>query len=106
MAQSQVFRGNARSIVMIDGVTHFRYHQTSVVKVNPEGVTAAPGGGLVRSGTITLDSGGHRTNTTKLAMNQASNQNGLGFQVYQKDFGWYVTWRGGKFEFFDGMVLQ
>lgn len=57
-----------------------RYWYTDVVKFSP--------------GLITLNTGGHFTNTTKTRMNQASNQYGLGYNVYQKDFGWYVKYKG------------
>jgi len=55
------------------------YHRTEVVHVSGDGSI------------ITLNNGGWRTNTTKLRMNQAANQYGLGYQVYQKDFSWFVS---------------
>ena len=62
-----------------DGTTHVTYHGTRVVSVNDT--------------TITLRTGGGRTATTKLRMNQASNQFGLGYRVFQKDYEWYVNFR-------------
>lgn len=53
------------------------YHQTNVVMVN-------------KHGRITLDTGGWNSVTTKLRMNQASNQFGLGYQVYQNKGRWFV----------------
>jgi len=63
------------------------YHATCVVRFN--------------SDEIVLNSDGWRTVTTKLRMNQASNQYGLGFNVYQKEHVWYVDGR----QFSDGMVI-
>ena len=71
--------------------THVCYHSTRVVSFN--------------SNTVTLRSGGYHTNTTKIRMNQASQQFGLGFSVWQKDFAWFVDWKGKVLEFADGMVL-
>ncbi len=69
------------------------YHQTEVVHQLPDG-------GIV------LDSGGWRTLTTKTRMNQAANQYGLDFQVSQKDFSWFVDWKGATIPFTDGMILR
>lgn len=94
MAQTSIFRGTARAIVSNDdGSTSYAYHRTTIVRA-------------YKDGSIKLDSGGFRSKTTKTAMNQASNQFRLGFQVYQKDFGWFVTWKGQTVPFIDGMVLQ
>ena len=40
---------------------------------------------------VTLDHGNWMTATTKLRMNQTANQFGLGFNVYQKNFEWFVA---------------
>lgn len=78
MGQMQTVGKTATSIARDkDGVLRVTYHGTSVVTVYP-------------NGRIDLDTGGWWTVTTKARMNQASNQFGLGFQVYQKDFQWYV----------------
>lgn len=77
------------------------YHQTEVVHQTP-------------GGTITLDSGGWRTPTTKNRINQAANQFNLGFALYQNDFNWYVAMRDrdGKIDwenataFVDGMKFE
>jgi hypothetical protein len=55
------------------------YQNTEVVHVTPN--------------TITLDSGGWFTSTTKTRMNQASNEYGLGYYVFQKDYKWYVVYK-------------
>jgi len=44
--------------------------------------------------TITLDDGGWDIVTTRRKMNQASNQFGLGFSVFQKKGERFVSWRG------------
>ena len=69
-----------------------RYHQTEIVTVTPAGVR--------------LHSGGWQTATTKTRMNQASNQYGLGFRVWQKDRAWYVTAAGVDRPFVDGMIIE
>lgn len=50
---------------------------------------------------IVLDTGGWFTATTKTRMNQASNQLGLGYGVYQKNRKFYVKY-GGKTKAFRG----
>jgi len=81
------------TVVFNDGQhTIVKYHHTEVVKWNHEH--------------IILNSNGYQTYTTKTRMNQTSNQYGLGFQVYQQDFVWYVDYNGQTLEFYDGMVLE
>jgi hypothetical protein len=85
--------GRVATTVANDGkYTIVTYHQTQVVKWNWN--------------KIILDSGGWETQTTKNRMNQASNQYGLGYQVFQHDFTWYVDYKGQTLEFHDGMVLE
>ena len=60
--------------------TIIKYHETDVVRFN--------------SNLIMLDCGGWRTATTKARMNQASNQYGLGYSVYQRKGIWYVEYQG------------
>ena len=69
-----------------DDVLRVTYHTTDVVTVYP-------------NGRIDLDHGGWRTVTTKLRMNQASNQFRLGFLVWQKDFEWFVDIDGQTIPF-------
>lgn len=57
--------------------------------------------------TITLDSGGWETVTTKRKMNQAANQFALGYSVFQKDWKWFVTLPNGEtVPFKDGMTFD
>lgn len=67
------------------------YHNTKVVT-------------LADDGTITLDTGGYRTNTTKLRMNQAAEQFKLGYHVYQEKGDWWVK-TDGKIVRFDTNVM-
>jgi hypothetical protein len=96
MAQNQVFRGIARKIEVHADCKSFRYHHTAVVTVYAD--------------RIVLNSGGWRTRTTMRAMNQASQQENLGFIVYQSNFEWYVVYKSKKEEFIvefqDNMVLE
>jgi len=63
-----------------DGKTRVTYHSTVVVAFDHNEVT--------------LNTGGWETVTTKTRMNQTSNQFRLGYQVYQKDYQWYVWFPG------------
>ena len=66
------------------GAIRVTYHETTVVEVRP-------------NGTVVLDSGGWRTQTTKTRMNQASHQLGLCFSVYASRGTWYVDcWRSSE----------
>ncbi len=66
-----------------NGLMHVKYHKTNVVSFNDQ--------------YIILNNDGFLTKTTKLRMNQASNQFNLGFSVYQNDFQWYVKF--GQFTY-------
>ncbi len=50
---------------------------------------------------IALCNGGWRTPTTKLRMNQTSNVFNLGYKVFQKDNGWFVTYKGKTESFYE-----
>lgn len=92
MAQTQTFKGTARAQLTVNGACHYVYHRTAVVIVNSDR-------------TIRLDSGRWRTVTTRTAMNQASNQDELGFRVFQRAGDWFVTWQGRDLPFVDQMTL-
>jgi hypothetical protein len=85
MGQTHSVSGRATSIRTEDGQTKVRYHNTDVVTWDQKW--------------ITLDSGGYSTTTTLRRMNQASNQFGLGYRVYQKDWRWYVAYKGQVIEY-------
>ena len=79
------------SIYSSDGFTNVRYFDTIVVSFSTT--------------EIHLNSGGWMTVSTKTRMNQTSNQYGLGFSVFQKDFKWFVSYNGKVRPFSDGMIL-
>ena len=64
--------------------------------------------------TITLNSGGYRTATTKRRMNEVSKEDDLGFKVYQKNGDWYVDitqkprgkWQSDTLDFIDGITMN
>lgn len=80
MAQTWTVRGVATTTMRKDGLLSIYYHGTEVVRVE-------------KNGAITLNHGGWMSNTTKLRMNQASNQYRLGYQVFQKNGRWFVRWQ-------------
>lgn len=96
MAQTRFVRGVATKVthtqISHGEVTVVRYHDTDVVAFGRN--------------TIILDSGGWKTNTTKLRMNQASNEYHLGYQVFQLLGKWYVAYRGKTIDFYDNMELR
>lgn len=85
MAQQYRVGSHATSIRSEGNAIVVRYHWTDVVKFSPK--------------TITLNTGGHFSNTTKTRMNQASNQYGLGYNVYQKNYEWFVQYKGRTLKF-------
>lgn len=74
-----------------DGYTCVQYHNTKVVRFNDT--------------EIILNHGGYLSNTTKLRMNQTSNQFHLDYFVYQKNYEWFVEFGGRVYEFENGMSL-
>jgi hypothetical protein len=80
--------GKHATKVTKDGTTStVRYWSTDVVTVNWD------------TGIITLNTGGWWTTTTKLRMNQASREWGLGYQVYQANFDWFVSIDGEDYNY-------
>ena len=61
-------------------VTRVVYHDTPIVSFNES--------------SIELNTGGWWTRTTKVRMNQTSQEFGLGYAVFQKDHEWFVDYRG------------
>jgi hypothetical protein len=91
---SQQFKLGSRSTVSgNDGEMYYvQYHNTKVVKWNDK--------------KIILNSDGWKTATTKTRMNQTANQFGLGFSVRQKDYSWYVDFKGKEISYHDQMELS
>jgi hypothetical protein len=94
MARQDKIGSHKTSISVVDGFTVITYHWTPVVKIENQ------------SRKVILNSGGFHTNTTKTRMNQASNQFDLGYTVFQKDFEWYVDYKGQILNFTDNMELN
>ena len=66
-------------------VTSVCYHNTAVIKFDEHN--------------IKLNTGGWFTPTTKKRMNQASQQYGLNFYVFQKDYSWFCNYENKIFSF-------
>lgn len=92
MAQTTRVSGVATVIGSENGKQFVSYHGTKVVQWD--------------SKEIVLNNNGWFTNTSKTRMNQASNQFDLGFCVTQKDFDWFVSFKGGVIPYENGMVLR
>lgn len=87
------FKGVGTSLRTENGVTIGRYHNTDVIKWDDK--------------TVTLNSGGFETRTTKKRLNAASHQFGLNFSVYQKKHVWYVVLpNGNTVDFVDNMTFD
>ena len=78
MSRSNEIGKYKTKVFTVDGEFCVQYHQTVVFRGFPNGV-------------IVLDTGGWKTATTKLRMNQAFNQLGLRFGVYQEKGQWWVS---------------
>ena len=93
MGQVNKLSRNNTSVWSEDGDTFVRLHRTVVVTFSPS---------FVR-----LNTGGWYTVTTKTRMNQASNQFGLAYHVYQKGYDWFVTLPSGEvIPFKDGVEFD
>lgn len=92
--QTKVCRGTATNVIRDASGIRVKYHNTIVAT-------------KALDGTVTLNSGGWRTNTTKTRINQLANEfcNGT-FAVYQRKFDWYVRMPDGtECEFYDGIAF-
>ena len=85
MSQQTKIGTHKTSVFTENGITKIVYHSTPVVSFNDK--------------EIILNTGGYFTNTTKSRMNQASNQFDLGYSVYQKNWDWFVDYKGETIEF-------
>lgn len=84
-------KGKTKTKVFQDGeLVRVQYHETDVVTATPE--------------KITLNTGGWFMVTTKRRMNQASQQFGLDFNVYQVGGKWYVSYEGRCYDFFNSTL--
>ena len=78
MGRSKIGRHGTR-VTTTEGVTKVRYWGTDVVTIDRN------------HNTVTLDTGGWFSMTTKKRMNQASEEFGLGYRVFQEKFDWFVS---------------
>ena len=89
MSQTHTIGKHATKVTKDGQTSTVRYHYTDVVKVDWD------------TGIITLNTGGWETSTTKLRMNQASSEWGLGYHVYQHKHDWFVTHDGNTYNYTD-----
>jgi hypothetical protein len=75
----QVINGYKTRVLTDEEKTWVFFHDTPVVTFNDE--------------TIELNTGGWKTRSTKVRMNQASQEFKLGFRVFQKQGGWFVEYQ-------------
>lgn len=74
---TKVFERNGYNIV--------KFHSTEIVQWNDD--------------EIILNTGGWESVTTKQRMNQTASERLLNYQVFQRDFQWYVIWNGVQYPF-------
>lgn len=93
MARMEKIGKVATKIRTEGGKTIVRYHATDVVAFDGK--------------IVTLNSGGYRTRTTKVRMNQTANQYNPPFEVFQRQGEWIVSLsNGGLLPFYDGMTFE
>jgi hypothetical protein len=89
-----VVKGNTLVERINETTITVRFHHTAIFRITSDG-------------TITLNSGGYHTTTTKRRLNEIARLGQYGydsvFTVHQKDFNWYVN---GDIPFEDGMTLE
>lgn len=91
MGQQNKIGSHKTTISKQNNFTFVTYHKTNVVSFDDK--------------VIYLDNGGYFTATTKTRMNQAANQFGLGFRVFQKAGDWFVALANGETRaFYNGAV--
>jgi hypothetical protein len=90
MNKAQLNKQRGASCFGDNDVGAVRYHNTVVVDWDTKA--------------IRLCTGGWQTPATKRRMNQASDVFGLGFRVYQKDYKFYVEFRGESYGFYNNCL--
>jgi hypothetical protein len=96
MPQTNTVGKHCTEVIKTQNMLIVQYHNTRVVKSYY---------GTGKNYTI-LNSGGWETPTTKLRMNQASNQYGLDYNVWQKNREWYVSVFGNTYAFSNKMMIN
>jgi hypothetical protein len=81
----QVLNGYKTRVLTDEEKTRVFFHDTPVVTFDEK--------------TIELDHGGWRTRSTKVRMNQASQEFELGFRVFQKAHDWFVDFHDETYLF-------
>ena len=81
----QVLNGYKTRVLTNEEKARVFFHDTPVVTFDEK--------------TIDLDHGGWRTRSTKVRMNQASQEFGLGFHVFQKAHEWFVDFHDKTYLF-------
>ena len=69
------------------------YHSTKIFSWDKE------------TSTITLNTGGWDTYTTKKRMNQCLEEFGFAAKVYQKNFNWFCSYQGRELEFKNNKLI-
>lgn len=93
----------ATTIETVDGWTRMVYHGTCVAKLCDSLETLTSVNKKVK---VVLNTGGYSTVTTKKRMNQFSKMFDLGFTVCQEDYEWYVNFKDGMCQKFDGNTIE
>ena len=97
MARTNMVGKTATTVTNVNGIISTIYHNTNVIRID------------TNTKEITLNSGGWRSNTTKLRINQTVNQYlgyGCNVSVYQDDYDWFVITPAGVIPFEDRMKFS
>lgn len=86
-----------RNGIVTTNTDHYKFYE--VILHNTTVFTMA-------DGVVTLNSGGWRTSTTKVAINRAFDLLNVPARLWQKNFEWYVTFDGLTLDFHDGIRLD
>jgi hypothetical protein len=82
------------------------YHSTRIVEWNDKEIILDSGGYYTFNPECWNEQSMYKPSTvTKKKMNQASLQFNLGYQIYQEEFIWYVSFKDKTIPFKDGMIL-
>ena len=91
MAQMNKVGKHKTKVFEDDGDLVCKYHNTEVCRLG--------------WGRLVLRSGGYRTSTTKVRINQFCNEHNLPYKVYQRSGVWYLDTPSGDLLFQDGIEL-
>lgn len=91
MPRMNMIGSHATSVENNDNYTQVKYHGTNVVYFDKD--------------SIILNTGGWFTQTTKNRMNQASNVFNLKYKVFQKNYQWFINYKGKTIPFTDDKLI-